>query len=103
MNDKIDLNGDLQDIVDKLASKDEITKQSLVSEYVKSVSTLSDDVCHRLTNFIDLLSSDGQYAIARTLINDSGLIDDIYNMAETSLAAKQLYDKLTEISFNAYR
>lgn len=103
IDDKIDLNGDLQDTIDKLASKDEVTKQSLVSEYVKSLSTLSDDVCHRLATFIDLLSSDGQYAIARTLINDSGLIDDIYNMAETSLVAKQLYDKLTEISFNAYR
>lgn len=103
IDDKIDLNGDLQDTIDKLASKDEVTKQSLVSEYVKSLSTLSDDVCHRLATFIDLLSSDGQYAIARMLINDSGLIDDIYNMAETSLVAKQLYDKLTEISFNAYR
>lgn len=103
IDDKIDLNGDLQDVVDKLASNDEVTKQSLVSEYVTALSTLSDDTCHRLTTFIDLLSSDGQYAIARILINDSGLIDDIYNMAETSLAAKQLYDMLTKISFNAYR
>ncbi|TMS99121.1 ATP-binding protein [Apilactobacillus kunkeei] len=102
-DDKINLNDNLQDVVDKLASKDEVAKQSLVSEYVKSVSTLSDDICYRFKTFIDLLSSDGQYAIARILINDTGLIDDIYNKSETSLAAKQLYDELTQISFNAYR
>lgn len=104
-DNKIDLSDDLREVIDKLSNQDEITKQSLVSEYVKSLSTLSDDICHRLEMFINLLSADGQYAIARKMINDndSEVINDLYSMVETSVDAKRLYDKLAQISFNAYR
>ena len=99
----IDLDDDLKSVIDKLSLVDEVTKQSLVSEYLKSNSQLSDDFCSRLYAYVGILSPDGQYAIARTFINDSGLIDDLYELATSSESAKELYNLLTEISFNAYR
>ncbi len=102
-DNKIDLTDELETVVAKLTKQDEVTKQSLVSDYVKSVSVISDDFCLRLNKYIDLLSQDGQYAIARMVINDSGLIDDLYKTAQDNQIANQLYEKLTQISFNAYR